>query len=71
MKKLLFAILVLVPALAFAQRYHIGDTVYSPTNEKAVVFYVFDDGNHGWAVSLRDLSYPKYWSSQSISANTD
>ncbi|MBQ3991360.1 MAG: hypothetical protein II630_10940, partial [Bacteroidales bacterium] len=71
MKKLLFAILVLVPALAFAQRYHIGDTVYSPTNEKAVVFYVFDDGNHGWAVSLRDLSYPKYWSSQSTSANTD
>lgn len=71
MRKLLFAILVLVPTLAFAQRYHIGDTVYSPTNEKAVVFYVFDDGNHGWAVSLRDLSYPKYWSSQSISANTD
>ena len=71
MKKLLFAILVLVPALAFAQRYHIGDTVYSPTNEKAVVFYVFDDGNHGWAVSLKDCSMTKYWSAGSVSANTD
>ena len=62
MKKILLAILILMPALAFAQRYHIGDTVYSPTNEKAVVFYVFDDGNHGWAVSLNDYSTTAYWS---------
>lgn len=61
MKKILFAILFMMPILAFAQRYHIGDTVYSPTNEKAIVFYVFDDGNHGWAVSLKDYSVTKYW----------
>lgn len=62
MKKILLAIIMLVPALAFAQRYHIGDTVYSPANEKAVVFYVFDDGNHGWAVSLTDCPDTKFWS---------
>ena len=62
MKKILLAIMLLMPALAFAQRYHIGDTVYSPTNEKAVVFYVFDDGNHGWAVSLTDCPTQKLWS---------
>ena len=62
MKKILLAILFLVPALAFAQRYHIGDTVYSPANEKAVVFYVFEDGNHGWAVSLTDCSTTNFWS---------
>jgi len=70
MKKILLAILFLVPAFAFAQRYHIGDTVYSPTNEKAVVFYVFDDGNHGWAVSLRDYPITKYWTVSGIGANT-
>ena len=69
MKKLLLAILFLVPALAFAQRYNIGDIVYSPTNEKAVVFYVFDDGNHGWAVSLSDYPQTKYWTATSIAAN--
>ncbi len=62
MKKILLAIMILMPILAFAQRYHIGDTVYSPANEKAVVFYVFDDGNHGWAVSLNDELQTKYWS---------
>ena len=62
MKKILLAILFLMPTLAFAQRYHIGDTVYSPTNEPAVVFYVFDDGNHGWAVSLNDYPTTYYWS---------
>ena len=70
MKKILLAILFLVPAFAFAQRYHIGDTVYSPTNEKAVVFYVFDDGNHGWAVSLRDYPITKYWTVSGINTNT-
>lgn len=62
MKKILLAIMILMPVLAFAQRYHIGDTVYSPANEKAVVFYVFDDGNHGWAVSLNDCLDTKFWS---------
>ncbi|MBR5983336.1 MAG: T9SS type A sorting domain-containing protein [Bacteroidales bacterium] len=62
MKKILFAITFLMPILAFSQRYHIGDTVYSPANEKAVVFYVFDDGNHGWAVSLTDCLDTKFWS---------
>lgn len=62
MKKILLAIMILMPVLAFAQRYHIGDTVYSPANEKAVVFYVFDDGNHGWAVSLTDCLDTKFWS---------
>ncbi len=61
MKKLLIAILFMMPTLAFAQLYHIGDFVYSPTNEKAVVFYVFDDGNHGWAVSLNDYPEQKFW----------
>ena len=62
MKKIFIALMLLVPTFTFAQRYHVGDTVYSPTNEKAVVFYVFDDGNHGWAVSLKDYPITKYWS---------
>ncbi|MBQ3831940.1 MAG: T9SS type A sorting domain-containing protein [Bacteroidales bacterium] len=62
MKRIFIALLLLVPAFAFAQRYHIGDTVYSPSNEKAVVFYVFDDGNHGWAVSLNDEQTTSFWS---------
>jgi len=62
MKRILIALLLLVPTFVFAQRYHIGDTVYSPANEKAVVFYVFDDGNHGWAVSLNDEQTTSFWS---------
>lgn len=61
MKKILTLILFMMPVLAFAQLYHIGDIVYSPANEKAVVFYVFDDGNHGWAVSLNDYPQQKFW----------
>ena len=62
MKRILIALLLLVPTFVFAQRYHIGDTVYSPANEKAIVFYVFDDGNHGWAVSLNDEQTTSFWS---------
>ena len=61
MKKLLLAILFLVPAFAFAQLYHVGDIVTSPNNEKAIVFYVFDDGNHGWAMALHDYPETRYW----------
>ncbi|MBO7571943.1 MAG: T9SS type A sorting domain-containing protein [Bacteroidales bacterium] len=66
MKKILLAILFIVPAFVYAQRYHVGDTVYSPSNEKAIVFYVFDDGNHGWAVSLSDYPSTQYWSAGNI-----
>ena len=69
MKKLLIAILFMMPALAFAQLYHVGDVVYSPANEKAVVFYVFDDGNHGWAVSLNDHPQQEFWTVASAPAS--
>ena len=69
MKKILLAIMILMPVLAFSQRYHIGDTVYSPANEKAVVFYVFDDGNHGWAVSLNDIPQQMFWSVADVPTN--
>ena len=62
MKKILLALLFILPTLVYAQQYHIGDIVYSPTNEPAVVFYVFDDGNHGWATAINDYPTTKYWS---------
>lgn len=56
MKKLLLLLAILqIAILSQAQTYQIGDIVYSPDNEPAVVFYVFEDGNHGWAVAIRDL----------------
>lgn len=69
MKKILLALLFVLPTLAFAQRYHIGDTVFSPNNEPAIVFYVFDDGNHGWATAINDFPVQKYWTVSSIPAS--
>lgn len=54
MKKILLALFIVLPIVSLAQRYHIGDTIWSSNHQRAIVFHVSDDGNYGWAVATKD-----------------
>ncbi len=61
MKRLLLILLLCAPIFTLAQNYRIGDIITTQDNEQAIVFYVFEDGNHGWAMATRDYDSVMIW----------
>ena len=67
MKKtvVLWVIWFLCSFVASAQSYNIGDLYTAPDGSKGVVYYLFPDGNGGWAVALNDASAGCAWGNAS------